>query len=72
MKFVPTYIDGQNEVRFCPLDPAQGALPGFSHRVIINRKSVGFLSDKYRPSAKVAAFWLKEHGHKVGVGSAAR
>ncbi len=67
MRFVPTYLDGSNEVRFVPLDPAAGALPGFTHRVIINRCSVGFLSERFKPSAKVAAFWLGEHGHKAGV-----
>jgi len=65
-KMIPTYSDGSNEIRFLPLDQSKGALPGFTHRVIINRRSVGFLADTHKPSAKVAEFWMKEHGHKAG------
>lgn len=68
-KQIPTYSDGTNEIRFLPLNPSKGALPGFTHRVIINRRSVGFLAASHKPSAKVAEFWMKEYGHKAEVGA---
>lgn len=64
-RHIPTYSDGKNEVRFQPLNPADGALPGFTHRVIINRRSVGFLAETHKPSARVARWWFGEHGAKA-------
>lgn len=65
MKCIPVYSDGTNEVRFLRLDPAKGSFPGFTHRVILNRRSIGFLSENHKPSAKAAAFYVAEHGHKA-------
>lgn len=65
MKPVPTYIDGKgNTVTFARLGEGY---PGFTHRVIINRVSVGLLSQKFKPNAKAAEYFLKEHGAKAGV-----
>lgn len=64
MRFIPTYTEASNEVRFVPLDPANGALPGFTHRVIVNRHSIGFQAEGFKPSAKAARFWLGEYARK--------
>ena len=60
LKMIPTYGDGTNEVRFIAIDHSKGAMPGFTHRIIVNRVSVGFLSAKFKPSAKVAEFFLQK------------
>lgn len=58
LKLVPTYSDGTNTVTFVNLAPKQGERPGFSHRVIVNRKSVGFLHKHHRPNRKNAEYFL--------------
>lgn len=64
MRLIPTYFDDNgNTVTFVKL--GAGYPPPFTHRVIINRVAVGMLSQDYKPSAKVAEFFLKEHGHKA-------
>lgn len=61
LKAVPTYSDGTHTVTFVALNPAQGSRPGFTHRVIINRKSVGFLNKDHKPSLKTARYYLDKH-----------
>lgn len=61
LKAVPTYSDGKHTVTFVALDPAKGAMPGFTHRVIINRKSVGFLNKDHKPSLKSAEYFLSKY-----------
>lgn len=58
LKAVPTYSDGKHTVTFVALDPTQGSRPSFTHRVIINRKSVGFLNKDHKPSLKSAEYFL--------------
>ena len=56
-----SYIDEiGNECHFVKIDNA----PGFSHRVIVNKKQVAWLSDQFRPSEKTAEFFINEHGIK--------
>lgn len=69
MKVIPTFhckVDGFGyTISFILLNPeADGAVPGFTHRVIINRHMVGYLSDKCRPSKDTARFFLEQHVSK--------
>lgn len=66
LKLIPTYSDGTNQIAFIPLDPAKGAMPGFSHRVIVNRKSVGFLNKGHKPNLKSAEFFLQSYFELFG------
>lgn len=66
LKLVPTYSDGTNTVTFVDLDPKRGARPGFSHRVIVNKKSVGFLQQGHRPNRKSAEYFLKSYFELYG------
>jgi hypothetical protein len=66
MTVVPTYscrVDGFGyTISFLLLNyEADGVLPGFTHRVIINRHMVGYLSAKFRPSKESARFFLEKH-----------
>jgi hypothetical protein len=66
MTVIPTYncrVDGfEYTISFLLLNPeADGAMPGFTHRVIINKHMVGYLSYKFRPSKDFARFFLEKH-----------
>jgi hypothetical protein len=66
MTVVPTYScrvdDFGYTISFLLLNQeADGARPGFTHPVIINRHMVGYLSAKYRPSKESARFFLEKH-----------
>jgi hypothetical protein len=66
MKVVPSFyctVDGFGyTITFHRLNhEADGAVPGFTHRVIINRHMVGYLSEKCRPSKDSARFFLEQH-----------
>lgn len=66
MKMVPTFhclVDGFGyTIQFAALTlEGDGARPGFTHRVIVNRHSVGFLAEGQRPSRKSARFFLDKY-----------
>jgi hypothetical protein len=66
LKFIPTYFDeAGNKVHFVPLNQRKGAFPGFTHRVLINQRCVGFLSQDHKPSAKTAEFFLEKYLAKM-------
>jgi|HubBroStandDraft_2_1064218.scaffolds.fasta_scaffold269998_4 hypothetical protein len=50
-----------NVVGFIPMTN----VPGYTHKVIVNREQVGWLGDGWKPCAKSAAYflgmWLKKH-----------
>lgn len=47
--------DGRS-VQFVPC----ADVPGFTHRVIVDRERVGFLAASFRPNAKAAAYYLSD------------
>lgn len=49
--------DTGDRLHFVPLANA----PGFSHRVILNRRQVDWLSANARPSLKSAQFYFEKH-----------
>jgi len=53
---IPSYLVDGKLVQFWPVTN----VPGFTHRVVIDRESVGFLSNDYRPSGKVAIFFTEQ------------
>ena len=59
-KQVPLFRDDDgNEVRFVKPDPARGATPGYTHRVVVNGKMTSlWLGDGWKPSAKSAQYML--------------
>lgn len=61
-----SYVDEiGNECHFVKLENVPGSTNcGFSHRVIVNRKQVAWLSKKFRPSEKCAEFFIEKHGNK--------
>lgn len=66
MKLVPTFhcrVDGFGyTIQFLALNPEHdGARPGYTHRVTVNKHSVGFLAEAHRPSRKAARYFLDMH-----------
>lgn len=63
LSFTPRFWDHATkaDLLFVPLDPSRGALPGFTHRVVIDGQSVGFLSQDHHPNAKAARYFLDKH-----------
>ncbi len=58
-KEIPTYLDKNgNTVVFAKCC----SVPGFTHRVLINRRAVDWLSNEYKPSAKTAEYFFTKHG----------
>lgn len=53
-----SYVDeAGNECHFVKLENA----PGFTHRVIVNRKQVDWLTVGFRPSEKSAEYFINKH-----------
>lgn len=65
IKPIPTFeADNGQVLQFRPI----GDAPGFTHRVIINRRAVDWLGDNQRPSAKTAEFFLCKHEKSLSLG----
>lgn len=73
MKKLTKYVgffdaETSSKVEFWPISCAtvnpDYTVPGFSHRVIVNRRIVDWLSDSEKPSAKNALFFLEKHATK--------
>lgn len=58
LRFIPHFVtDAGATVAFVPLANA----PGFTHRVIINRRSVDWLAEGHPPNAKAARYFIEKH-----------
>lgn len=67
MREVPTYRDDCGNMVVFVKFASDYNMPGFTHRVIVNRTSVGFLKEGFKPSAKAADFFLQKLQEKVAV-----
>jgi hypothetical protein len=52
----PTFVADGRTVQFVPCT----GVPGFTHRVIVDRERVGFLANGFRPNAKAAVYYLSD------------
>ena len=59
MKTIPTFMAENGDfIQFFRVTPP---VPGYSHRVTINRAAVDWLSDNSRPSKKTAEYFHGKH-----------
>jgi hypothetical protein len=58
MKMLPTYVSPNGvRIEFHSISD----VPGFSHRVFVNGIGRDWLGDEFKPSAKVAQYFLEKH-----------
>jgi hypothetical protein len=57
MTRIPTYFHDGRQIQFWP----EKRVPGFTHRVVIDRVAVDWLAQEYKPNGTAARFFLEKH-----------
>jgi hypothetical protein len=59
---VITYIDeGHNELSFVPVKN----VPGYTHRIVYNKKPINWLSEMFNPTEKTAAYFFSLEAQRL-------